>query len=52
MKNCVVRTYKRGYTKTTEYLEDKLNNWRTVKMATPFSIYGNIEYVEYILERD
>jgi len=52
MKNCVVRTYKRGYTATMENLMDKLHDGWIVKLATPYNIDGTVEYVEYILEKE
>lgn len=49
---CVVRSYRRGYTNTTEYLERKLSDGYNVVMAHPFVMAdGQTEYIEYILQK-
>jgi hypothetical protein len=51
--NCVVRTYRNGYTKTTEHLAEKLNQGWIVKSSTPLiDSKGQTECVEYILEKE
>lgn len=53
MKNCVVRTYGRGYSSPTENLSKKLSDGWTVKSSTPIlNRDGKTEYVEYILEKE
>jgi hypothetical protein len=52
MRNCVVRSFAQGYTRTTDYLDKKLNDGWCVKFITPFIKNGNTEYVEYILEKE
>ena len=53
MQNCVVRTYRIGYTRTTELLVEKLKDGWIVKNATPFTdSKGRTECVEYILEKE
>jgi len=53
LKNCVVRTYGRGYSSPTENLSKKLSDGWTVKSSTPIlNRDGKTEYVEYILEKE
>ena len=52
MRNCLVRSYRKGYTKTTEFMDEKLNEGWIVKSSTPFAVDGETEYVEYILEKE
>ena len=52
MKNCLVRSYNKGYLKTTEFMNEKLNDGWIVKSSTPFVSQGTTEYIEYILEKD
>lgn len=53
VKNCVVRSYRKGYVRTTENLSAKLNAGWIVKSSTPFiNSKGQTEYVEYILEKE
>lgn len=52
MKQCVVRTYSRGYTGTIENLQALLKCGWKVKYITPFMRNGDTDYVEYILEME
>jgi hypothetical protein len=52
MKQCVVRTYSRGYSCTTEHLTKKLAEGWSVAFVTPYLLNGTIEYVEYILQKE
>lgn len=47
VKQCVVRTYPKGWTSTTERLTEKLNDGFKVKHITPLED----SVTEYILER-
>ena len=48
----VVRSYRRGYTNTNEYLDKHLREGYEVVMVTPFIKNGDTEYLEYILKKD
>lgn|GEM_PF-4134458 len=53
MKNCVVRTYGRGYSSPMENLSNKLSDGWIVKSSTPIlNRDGKTEYIEYILEKE
>lgn len=47
-KQCVVRTFPNGWTRTTDYLKEKLNDGWLVVFITPVSE----GIIEYILEKD
>jgi hypothetical protein len=51
-ENCVVRTYRRGFTVTTGDLSEKLKQGWVVKSSTPMIKDGKTDCVEYILERE
>ena len=53
LKNCVVRTYGKGYSHPTENLSRKLIDGWIVKSSTPIMrADGKTEYIEYILEKE
>lgn len=53
MKNCVIRTYGKGYYNQTSDLAKKLNDGWIVKSGIPFvTAEGKTEYIEYILEKE
>lgn len=53
MINCVIRTYRAGFTITISNLSKKLNEGWIVKSSTPFvDKTGRTECVEYILEKE
>jgi len=53
LKNCVVRTYGKGYSNPTENLSRKLIDGWIVKGCTPIMrADGKTEYIEYILEKE
>lgn len=48
----VVRTYPRGYTKSTDHLSEALKQGWYVVMANPFYCERDKHGTEYILEKD
>lgn len=51
MSYIAVRSYRTGYTNTTNNLNSLLEKGYKVIMVTPFMKNGGTEYLEYILQK-